>query len=385
MVLQNNEIGAISLTRMTRGLQLLEQGVKIVDNENGSFAVPSLTRNIVYEVTLLQETWVCSCPDFQFREVEFCKHIYCVKTWIASKHIKEEPKPKVFADDAIQCDKCGSIRIHKYGKYGEKQVFKCKDCSHKFREETLLKKVKFSPELVTLTLDLYFSGLSLRKVARNINDHFDIKLNYSTIYGWIQTYIPQISNFVNSLTPQLSESWHIDELFVKMKGGDKRKGNTNVAYLWNVMDRESRLLIASKLSEKRDTNGAIKAINQAIHNSHGNLPQIVYTDALRAYREGINQKLGNQVDHIAKGGITKPHTNNNRVERLNGTLRERVKVQRGWKNPKSSIAEGQRIYYNFVKPHQALDDKTPAEKVGTNIEGKNKWRTLLQNTKKIDY
>jgi hypothetical protein len=36
-----------------------------------------------------------------------------------------------------------------------------------------------------------------------------------------------------------------------------------------------------------------------------------------------------------------------RVEILNGILRERVKVQRGWKNPKSAIAEGQRIYYNF--------------------------------------
>ena len=33
MVLQNNEIGAISLTRMMRELQLLE-GIKIVENEN---------------------------------------------------------------------------------------------------------------------------------------------------------------------------------------------------------------------------------------------------------------------------------------------------------------------------------------------------------------
>ena len=78
-----------------------------------------------------------------------------------------------------------------------------------------------------------------------------LDINYSTIYDWIQRYIPQISNYVNSLTPQLSESWHIDELFVKMKGGDKRKGNTNVAYLWNVMDRDSRFLIASKLIRKK--------------------------------------------------------------------------------------------------------------------------------------
>ena len=57
------------------------------------------------------------------------------------------------------------------------------------------------------------------------------------------------------------------------------------------------------------------------------------------------------------------YVNNNRVELMNVILRERVKVQRGWKNPKSAISEGQRIYYNFVKPYQALDGQTPAEKV----------------------
>ena len=65
-----------------------------------------------------------------------------------------------------------------------------------------------------------------------------------------------------------------------------------------------------------------------------------------------------------------------RIERINGTLRERVNVQRGWKSSKSAIAEGQRIYYNFVKPHQDLEGKTPAEKAG--IEGKNTWKDMLK-------
>jgi len=59
---QNNN----SLSRMTRGLQLLEQGVQIVENENGSFSVPSLTRKVIYDVTLLEQRWVCSCPDFHY-------------------------------------------------------------------------------------------------------------------------------------------------------------------------------------------------------------------------------------------------------------------------------------------------------------------------------
>ena len=74
----------------------------------------------------------------------------------------------------------------------------------------------------------------------------------------------------------------------------------------------------------------------------------------------------------------KPHANNNRIERLNGTLRERVKVQRGWKSFDSKIAEGQRIQYNFVKPHKALDGQTPAQAAGVGLTTKNKWMELLK-------
>ena len=53
-----------------------------------------------------------------------------------------------------------------------------------------------------------------------------------------------------------------------------------------------------------------------------------------------------------------------------------VKVQRGWKNPASKIAEGQRIHYNVVKPHQALDGQTPAQFARIGVEG-NKWLSLM--------
>lgn len=53
-----------------------------------------------------------------------------------------------------------------------------------------------------------------------------------------------------------------------------------------------------------------------------------------------------------------------------------MKVQRGWKAPTSQIAEGQRIHYNFVKPHQALEGQTPAEMAGVGVEEQNKWLGL---------
>lgn len=68
--------------------------------------------------------------------------------------------------------------------------------------------------------------------------------------------------------------------------------------------------------------------------------------------------------------------------KINPTLRERVKVQRGWKTPKSAISEGKRINYNFVKPYMALEEQTPAAKAGIKKEGRIKWITLMRNSMK---
>jgi hypothetical protein len=61
-------------------------------------------------------------------------------------------------------------------------------------------------------------------------------------------------------------------------------------------------------------------------------------------------------------------------------VRERVKVQRGWKSMTSQIAEGRRIQYNFVKPHMALEGQTPADAASVGIEGQNKWLSLLRES-----
>ena len=42
-------------------------------------------------------------------------------------------------------------------------------------------------------------------------------------------------------------------------------------------------------------------------------------------------------------------------------------------------AEGQRIHYNFVKPHQALEGMTPAQRAGIS-QKKATWNQLLMET-----
>lgn len=42
------------------------------------------------------------------------------------------------------------------------------------------------------------------------------------------------------------------------------------------------------------------------------------------------------------------------------------------------ISEGFRIHYNFVKPHQALEGMTPAQRAGINANKKATWNELLE-------
>ncbi|MGB7637641.1 MAG: integrase core domain-containing protein, partial [Nitrososphaeraceae archaeon] len=71
--------------------------------------------------------------------------------------------------------------------------------------------------------------------------------------------------------------------------------------------------------------------------------------------------------------------NNNKMERFNGEVRDREKVMRGLKKADTPILTGYQIYHNCMRPHEGLDGRTPAEVCGIQIEGENKWVTLIQN------
>ena len=74
--------------------------------------------------------------------------------------------------------------------------------------------------------------------------------------------------------------------------------------------------------------------------------------------------------------------NNNKMERLNGELRDREKVMRSLKTDNSPIISGMQIHHNFIRNHMGIDNMTPSEKAGIIVKGDNKWITLIQNASK---
>jgi transposase-like protein len=362
MVLQQLE------PRMARGYAIIAKGDKISEVGDNVFSVPSQSGNGNYIVSLAEEEWSCTCPDHQTRNV-VCKHIHAVRFLLALNSRLEEKS------DLPECKWCGSKVVIRYGTEADKQVFKCKDCDRKFVVDEGFKKMHYEPKIITISLDLYFKGTSLRKISDHLKQFYGLNVHFSTLYRWIGKYVKMIGEYADSLTPQLSGKWNVDEMKLRCKG--------DWVWLWNVMDKETRFLLASTISEKREVEDARKALQKA-QNMAKSKPITVTTDGLQSYQDAFKKEFftlrNPRTEHVRSAGIRASRRNNNVVERLNGTVRERNKVMRGLKKEDTPITKGFEIYYNFVKPHQSLNGQTPAQKAGIGMGSEeNKWLALIQN------
>jgi len=229
-----------------------------------------------------------------------------------------------------------------------------------------------------MTLDLYYKGMSVRSIKDHLNQIFGVKLNHQTVLNWINKYEEKIGNYVKTLKPELSGQWHVDEMKVKFGG--------NWKWLWNVIDKDTRYLLASNITEKREVEDAREVFALAKEVAKGQRPERVISDGLQAYKQAFNKEFftlkhprTEHISHIRLSG----DLNNNLIERLHGTKREREKVMRGLKTEETPIIPLQDIYYNYVRPHKALEGKTPAETAGIGIEDRNKWLGLIKKSLEV--
>lgn len=364
-------------TRIEKAQLLLKAGkypVRLGAGDN--YYVPSQSNRGKYFVTKLSDGWSCDCLDFLKRQM-LCKHIYAVILW-KSQENKPIDKPKTDEElvETYVCKFCKSWNIIRYGKAGNKQVYYCKDCNRRFVNNQLFEKIKYEPKIIALTLDLYFKGISLRKIADHLKQFYSLSISHVTIYYWIERYISIMNEYVSKLEPKaLSDVWHIDEMQVKIAGDWK--------WVWNSMDDGTRYQLAEHISKERGIIDARNAFKKAKNNDRHHRPKCIITDGLPSYIRAVKKEFAptvNRVKHIHNVGI-RDRVNNNVMERLHGTHRERNKVQRGLKKEDTLIIPGQRIYYNFIKPHQSLGGATPSQVAGVELPlGENKWLDLMKKS-----
>lgn len=264
----------------------------------------------------------------------------------------------------MNCNRCYNKNIIKYGKTKSgNQMFYCKNCEKRFMNKK--DNLHYDSKIIVFSLDLYFNGLSLRSVARSINDHFDLNMDHSTVYYWIKKYIPQIRDAMEDMIVNNNFTrLHVDEVFVRLRGTNHVN---NMGYLWNIIDSKTRFLLASEVTKDRSTVHA-KRIIRNVTRQLKNTPDLIVTDKYKGYYPAIKK-------------LNLPHSadkrENNMVERLNGTMRARIKTQRGWKSEHTLTPAGFYLNYNFVRPHMSLDGYTPAQEMNI-MKKRLTWYDLYQ-------
>lgn len=380
-------------SRMIRGYAIIAKGDEPILVSSDEFKIHSQSGKGYYLVRHGYKVWTCNCPDHFYRRVE-CKHINAVKFWMKLKNrIEEEAKARIFTpetDTGTKCPNCNSNNIAKKGfrknKNSMKQMYQCKECNKRFSVDDGFKYTTSDQRVITLSLDLYFKGLSQNDITQHLKQFYNVTVNQSTVSRWIRKYLSLISEYTKTLTPDVSGMWAIDEMMLKCNG--------EWNWLWNLMDTDTRFLITSMISEgkTRDVDTARLPLKQAKEVT-GKCPDIIVSDGLNAYKEAVKtefrpnngQNLKATV-HIREIALTNKERNNNRIERLHGSMRQRNKVQRGLKNiePSKDFVDGFKAYYNFIRPHSALNGKTPAQVAGIELglDG-NKWEGLIKQSVRV--
>jgi transposase-like protein len=241
--------------------------------------------------------------------------------------------------------------------------------------------VKGNGKIITLVLDLYFKGVSLRKIKDHLQQFYDLDIDHTTIYRWIIRFTKVMNQYVKQFTPKVSDAWHVDEQNIKVKN--------KWLWSWNVLDEKTRFLLANNITEYRHIEDAREVLRKAKETAIAK-PQFVITDGLLAYGKAIRKEFKayknrvNDLKHIRLETVRR-HPNNNLIERYHSTFRERDKVMRGFKTKHTAqqLSEGFRTYYNFIKQHQGLNGKTPSEvaDIDLNLNG-NRWLGLLTKSLK---
>ena len=148
-----------------------------------------------------------------------------------------------------------------------------------------------------------------------------VEVDYTTIYRWVQKYAPEFHKRIKWYGQCSSDSWRVDETYVKVKGKWK--------YLYRAINKYGKT-IDFILMHKRNTAAAKRFLKKALkaNKSH---PYRINTDKHAPYQSAMNE--------LKKEGIIDDKTEHSQVKYLNniiesdhGRVKRRLRPMLGFKS-----------------------------------------------------
>jgi len=283
----------------------------------------------------------------------------------------------------IKCPHCKTENIKKNGSRqtqnrGKIQRYQCKECNYRFTKDDGFFRMRNHPKKITASIDLFYNGLSTRKVQAHLKAFFPHNCTNMTVYNWVIKYSKKISKFADELKLKVGSELQIDEQ------SHNRLGEQN--WLIDSIDTRTRFVVASSFNESRGQEEIKRVLRLVKYKTQGYVTTIT-SDGHRVYPKcvkkvwGYNNKIGkhnifHNVVNASKGeGFNVP------IERFHNNVRDRTKIMRGFHGSVESadtILKGFVIYYNFIRKHQGL--KCSPFELATDIKLKNpnRWIELIE-------
>src|SRR5208282_3066058 len=332
-------------SREVKGKEIAEAPNQVKRLSDYSYHVRSQTGEGFYRVVNKKFKWSCECPDHEYRALD-CKHIWAVRFSLALR--KEVQAAQVQVIEPIAeieaCIFCNSPQIVRDGlrrnRHGNIQKWNCKACGRYFTVNLGFERMKHTPQVVTTAMQLYFGGQSLRTTSKSLR-LLGVNVTHKTVFMWIKKYTALMEKYLDKITPQVSDTWRADEMFLTIKG--------NMKYLYALMDDDTRFWIAKEVANTKFT-ADVQPLFQKGQQLAGKKPQTLITDGARNFHEAYLKEFytmdkTKRTEHIQEIRMAgKVH--NNKMERFNGQIRDREKVMRTLEIPDSPILAGYQIFHN---------------------------------------
>jgi len=293
----------------------------------------------------------------------------------------------------IKCS-CDSENVIKWTKRktenrGLIQRYKCKDCNKTFTLDDGFFRMRNNPQKVTCAIDLFYRGVSTRKVQEHFKAFYPHNSDHSSILRWIIKYSKQISNFTEKLKLNVGAEVQIDEVEYHRRKSHKSRAGAEKNFFIDSICPETKFMVASDYFKSRGME-EIKSVIRNIKNKTDVQVKVITSDGWLAYPDAIKKVYGfSNVTHsvpVKHNVVTasKGDGFNYPIERLHNNLRARTKTFRGFHGSvesANSIMKGWAIYYNFITKHQTIN-KCPYElATDLKLNSENKWLELIKLSK----
>lgn len=272
------------------------------------------------------------------------------------------------------CPRCGSDYI-RYGsrnnQKGVEQTYLCKGPEgHRFTFNPGFERRRYPNGVIARAVRLYPKIRSAREVADEL-EKGGKGPHHVTVSRWVHDMVWMVVKCLKKIGMRgIGHACSTDEVVEDVMG----RGSC----VATISDHDTRFCLAVRVSPTKDGQNSADLFRDAKRMT-GRDPMITRSDSLEAIGSGHGEVFGHNPCAILvrDAHIRNQRRTNNRHERFNSTLRGMFGGRRGRLSETCIMAAW--LHYNYLRPHMALGEITPAEKAGVIISGPDKTTTLIQN------